>query len=200
MKSQIPHTVRCNITGEAAEEIWHWSLLGVKGLKGWENVLLNLGVRNTQIHSARLSCPWEHILTDLYVGLRLWKWDRSVNSTMSRVFTIAASKPCQASVAICSPNKLVRCLVSFGKAHTSGWTWLELKNAVHVTLCVYDKARRVKEPRTLTESMINVKNTEGQYSKYLLVGTTSNTKYSIFIAALRAKRKILIHLTASICN
>ena len=33
MKSQIPHNVRCNITGEAAEEIWHWSLLGVKGLK-----------------------------------------------------------------------------------------------------------------------------------------------------------------------
>ena len=32
MKSQIPHTVRCNITGEAAGEIWHWSLLGVKGL------------------------------------------------------------------------------------------------------------------------------------------------------------------------
>ena len=32
MKSQIPHNVRCNITGEAAEEIWHWSLLGVKGL------------------------------------------------------------------------------------------------------------------------------------------------------------------------
>ena len=32
MKSQIPHTVRCNISGEAAEEIWHWSLLGVKGL------------------------------------------------------------------------------------------------------------------------------------------------------------------------
>ena len=43
MKSQIPHTVRCNISGEAAEEIWHWSLLGVKGLKGWENVLFELG-------------------------------------------------------------------------------------------------------------------------------------------------------------
>ena len=33
MKGQVLHTVWCNISGEAAEEIWHWSLLGVKGLK-----------------------------------------------------------------------------------------------------------------------------------------------------------------------
>ena len=32
MKSQVLHTVRCNIFGEAAEEIWNWSLFGVKGL------------------------------------------------------------------------------------------------------------------------------------------------------------------------
>ena len=32
MKSQVLHTVWCNITGEAAGEIWTWSLLGVKGL------------------------------------------------------------------------------------------------------------------------------------------------------------------------
>ena len=32
MKSQVLHTVWCNISGEAAGEIWHWSLLGVKGL------------------------------------------------------------------------------------------------------------------------------------------------------------------------
>ena len=32
MKSQVLHTVWCNITGEAAGEILHWSLLGVKGL------------------------------------------------------------------------------------------------------------------------------------------------------------------------
>ena len=34
MKSQVLHTVWCNISGEAAGGIWNWSLLGVKGLAG----------------------------------------------------------------------------------------------------------------------------------------------------------------------
>ena len=29
MKSQVLHTVWCNMTGEATGEIWTWSLLGV---------------------------------------------------------------------------------------------------------------------------------------------------------------------------
>ena len=33
MKSQLLHTLWCNITGEATGESWTWSLLGVKGLK-----------------------------------------------------------------------------------------------------------------------------------------------------------------------
>ena len=33
MKSQVLYAVLCNIPGEAVGEIWHWSLLGVKGLK-----------------------------------------------------------------------------------------------------------------------------------------------------------------------
>ena len=32
MKSQVLLAVWCNISGEAAGEIWHWSLSGVKGL------------------------------------------------------------------------------------------------------------------------------------------------------------------------
>ena len=32
MKSQVLHTVWCDISGEAAEEMWKWSLLRVKGL------------------------------------------------------------------------------------------------------------------------------------------------------------------------
>ena len=32
MKSQVLHTVWCNISCEAAGEFWHWSLSGVKGL------------------------------------------------------------------------------------------------------------------------------------------------------------------------
>ena len=35
MKSQVLHTVWCYISSEAAGEIWHWSFLGVKGLKYW---------------------------------------------------------------------------------------------------------------------------------------------------------------------
>ena len=32
MESQVLYTVWCRISGEAAGEIWTWSLLGVKGL------------------------------------------------------------------------------------------------------------------------------------------------------------------------
>ena len=42
MESQVLHTVWCTIPGEAAGEIWNWSLLGVKGLNGWESVLFEL--------------------------------------------------------------------------------------------------------------------------------------------------------------
>ena len=37
MKSQVLHTVWHSISGEAAGEIWHWSLSGVKGLIQSEN-------------------------------------------------------------------------------------------------------------------------------------------------------------------
>ena len=37
MKSQVLHTVWCNISGESAGEIWNWSLSGVKGLKYGRN-------------------------------------------------------------------------------------------------------------------------------------------------------------------
>ena len=41
MKSQVLHTVWAYISVEAAGEIWHWSLLGVKGLK-WVAFAQNL--------------------------------------------------------------------------------------------------------------------------------------------------------------
>ena len=40
MKSKVLHTVWCNIPGEAAGEIWNWSLLGLKGLKIDEKLIL----------------------------------------------------------------------------------------------------------------------------------------------------------------
>ena len=52
MKSQILHTVWCNISGDAAGEIWSWSLLGVKGLVMFDEV------RSwPSVHEARI--PWE---------------------------------------------------------------------------------------------------------------------------------------------
>ena len=50
MKSQVLHTVWCNICNEAAGEIWHWSLLGAKGLK-W----LTSGPRETARSLGRVS-------------------------------------------------------------------------------------------------------------------------------------------------
>ena len=48
MKSQVLHTVWCNVSGEAAGEILNWSLLGVKGLaalrgdeSAWESLLFD---------------------------------------------------------------------------------------------------------------------------------------------------------------
>ena len=38
MESQVLHTVWYNISGEAAVEIWYWSLWGVTGLTSWHNV------------------------------------------------------------------------------------------------------------------------------------------------------------------
>ena len=37
MKNQVLYTVWCHISGEAAGEIWNWSFLGVRGLKGQIN-------------------------------------------------------------------------------------------------------------------------------------------------------------------
>ena len=46
MKSHVLHTVWCNISGEAAGEIWNWSLLGVREL-------------TPSFHSFSIgSCPW----------------------------------------------------------------------------------------------------------------------------------------------
>ena len=52
MKSQVLHTVWCNISGEATGEIWHWSLLGVKGVmifdRGSRRLLTRLLLRRSQ--------------------------------------------------------------------------------------------------------------------------------------------------------
>ena len=55
LKRQVLHTVWCNISGEAAGEIWTWSLLGVKGLSPGQTV--------PQLHrSCELGLSWEYLL------------------------------------------------------------------------------------------------------------------------------------------
>ena len=51
MENQVLHTVWCYIPGEAAGEIWNWSLLGVKGLSQTSLRLLKL-----QVCCALVSC------------------------------------------------------------------------------------------------------------------------------------------------
>ena len=55
MKSQVLHTVWCNIHGEAAGEIWDWSLLGVEGLKA-DIRRVQLGWRFTGRTGGRTAC------------------------------------------------------------------------------------------------------------------------------------------------
>ena len=53
MKSQVLHTVWCNMSREAAGEIWNWSLLGVKGL----NSNQDLQVISAQSEWTCVWCP-----------------------------------------------------------------------------------------------------------------------------------------------
>ena len=69
MKSQVLHTVWCNTSGEAAGEIWNWSLLGVKGFK-------SSIFPNTQIHLL-----FSHVRNRLH---------RQLNSTQSNTLVCAS--------------------------------------------------------------------------------------------------------------
>ena len=98
MKGQVLHTVWCNISGEAAGEIWYWSLLGVKGLKGWENALFELGSERVETNiifsqnSRSLAVITKAILKPC---LRYWKTSRELSnqSRPPRCWTLAPSWP-----------------------------------------------------------------------------------------------------------
>ena len=55
MKSQVLHTVWCNISGEASEEIWHQSLLEVKGLNADKKISV---FENTRVRVDKASEDW----------------------------------------------------------------------------------------------------------------------------------------------
>ena len=60
MKSQVLHTVWCNIYGEAAGENWHWSLFGVKGISavGYCVYSINRCPRISTAPESRKGRPW----------------------------------------------------------------------------------------------------------------------------------------------
>ena len=64
MKTQVLHSVWCNISGEAAGEIWHWSLLGVKGLMGFHHCLGR--------HSTRSCVPCRLVTQSQSGWTKLW--------------------------------------------------------------------------------------------------------------------------------
>ena len=101
MKSQVLHTVWCNISGEAAGEIWNWSLLGTTVIEIHFLVTVHLQepYRSTEklagdaLFPIRLSilnmyfirCPyltlgvfvfWYHEPIGITMMLHVWRWCR----------------------------------------------------------------------------------------------------------------------------
>ena len=70
MKGQVLHTVWDNISGEAAGEIWNWSLLGAKGLTS------NIASSNNPLKNTEHSC-WAIMLQSSMNMFGLWPllWD-----------------------------------------------------------------------------------------------------------------------------
>ena len=70
MKSQVLLTVWCNISGEAAREIWHWSLSGVKGLiKFFIHLLMGTRLAYVVFMSQACElCAWEWEIWSLQGG------------------------------------------------------------------------------------------------------------------------------------
>ena len=99
MISQVLHTVRCNISGGAAGEIWNWSLLGVKGLKClFLSVMKNKA--QTRLHQALHQHQQFAAVRAEKTHETLLRVERAVNSVFSRMklnaprFGFADMSPC----------------------------------------------------------------------------------------------------------
>ena len=78
MKSPVLHTVWRNIAGEAAGEIWNWSLLGMKGLT---NTLIIYSMTFTT-EQQTLEQPWNPRFSGKIIAYRRRKlklWSRKMN-------------------------------------------------------------------------------------------------------------------------
>ena len=69
MKSQVLHTVWCNISGEVGGEIWHWSLSGVKGLTEGKQVFRRLQLpQNSMYHHDNVT---SHIIFLIWAACKI---------------------------------------------------------------------------------------------------------------------------------
>ena len=82
MESQVLHTVWRNISGEAAGEIWNWSLLGVKGFKAsplstWRPLAISQlkAFAHTHGRCYYIDCNWMAVKTLLEVT-----WDENIRA------------------------------------------------------------------------------------------------------------------------
>ena len=100
MKSQVLHTVWCNISGEAAGEIWHWSLLGVKGLNVWLSGSLSpKTVPHSQYHTTTTYYSTVHTYTTLYQGTNKSKL------SVFRESKLLPARSLQAASSLCTPKQ-----------------------------------------------------------------------------------------------
>ena len=76
MKSQVLHTVWCNISCEAAGEIWHWSLSGLKGLtmEMFSDITMFAFLANLFFHGSPQFIPKKQISKILHGSLVLVHW------------------------------------------------------------------------------------------------------------------------------
>ena len=80
MKSQVLHTTWCHISGEAAGEIWTWSLLGVKGLRHAKTAKIRCGYYKGEERRCAGTTLFKTQNVNLYT---LFKTEDPENSTQS---------------------------------------------------------------------------------------------------------------------
>ena len=129
MKSQVLHTVWCHISCEAAGEIWHWSLSGVKGLKrkcisGVARICIIIIFHLSKLWKAKFS-----ILCDVIFLVRLQENLTSITLRSERVKSWAVTAPGAKFVeAVLTNNKKHRhfCFLTHSRpleGTTQKWTW-----------------------------------------------------------------------------
>ena len=90
MKSQVLHTVWCNMTGEATGEIWTWSLSGVKGI-----------TVSLLVWHYWKGCRYRHLVMDDLTLAQMWTCKASSSSKSVVLWQIMYTLPRQFHAGIC---------------------------------------------------------------------------------------------------